>query len=69
MLIYKFIGLFIFVRGLLVFSMKRKHVLLILLILIRLEFIVLSVHFIIFIYLIEFLKNCYDLLFQSFKIY
>nr|YP_009128367.1 NADH dehydrogenase subunit 4L [Tribolium confusum]AJP09531.1 NADH dehydrogenase subunit 4L [Tribolium confusum] len=48
MLMYKFIGLFMFISGLLVFSMKRKHLLLMLL---SLEFIVLSIYLILFIYL------------------
>lgn len=48
MLIHEFYGVLIFYRGLIVFSLKRKHLLLILL---RLEFVVLSVYYVLFIYL------------------
>lgn len=48
MLIHEFYGVLIFYRGLLVFSLKRKHLLLMLL---RLEFVVLSVYYVLFIYL------------------
>lgn len=48
MLIFKFLGFIMFLRGLVVFSLKRKHLLLMLL---SLEFIVLSVYLILFIYL------------------
>nr|YP_010034195.1 NADH dehydrogenase subunit 4L [Arhopalus unicolor]YP_010363586.1 NADH dehydrogenase subunit 4L [Cephalallus oberthueri]QOW83734.1 NADH dehydrogenase subunit 4L [Arhopalus unicolor]UNZ12700.1 NADH dehydrogenase subunit 4L [Cephalallus oberthueri] len=45
---YLFISTFMFISGLIVFSSKRKHLLLMLL---SLEFIVLSLYFLIFIYL------------------
>nr|YP_010464336.1 NADH dehydrogenase subunit 4L [Opatrum subaratum]UUL71713.1 NADH dehydrogenase subunit 4L [Opatrum subaratum] len=48
MLIYKLMGLLMFFSGLIMFSMKRKHLLLMLL---SLEFIVLSVYFLMFFYL------------------
>lgn len=48
MLIYKLLRLLMFLRGLLAFRIKRKHLLLILL---RLEFVVLSVYLILFFYL------------------
>lgn len=48
MLIYEFIGLLMFLCGLIMFRMKRKHLLLMLL---RLEFVVLSVYYLIFFYL------------------
>lgn len=66
MLIYKFIGLFMFIRGLLVFRIKRKHLLLILL---RLEFIVLSIYLILFIYL-RFLGEEYffSMVFLTFRV-
>lgn len=48
MIIYVFISIIIFIRGVLVFSSKRKHLLVTLL---RLEFIVLSLFFILFIFL------------------
>nr|YP_010464232.1 NADH dehydrogenase subunit 4L [Strongylium pinfaense]UUL71609.1 NADH dehydrogenase subunit 4L [Strongylium pinfaense] len=48
MLMYKFVGLSMFIVGLMVFSWKRKHLLLMLL---ALEFIVLSVYFMVFLYL------------------
>lgn len=48
MLIYKLFRIIIFISGLIVFSLKRKHLLLILL---RLEFLVLSVYLNLFIYL------------------
>jgi NADH-ubiquinone oxidoreductase chain 4L len=48
MLIHEFYGFLMFYRGLLVFSLKRKHLLLMLL---RLEFVVLSIYYILFIYL------------------
>lgn len=55
MIIFKFSGLLMFFSGLLVFRLKRKHLLLILL---SLEFIVLSVYLILFIFL-SFLGNEY----------
>ena len=48
MFIYKLLGFFMFIVGLVVFSVKRKHLLLILL---SLEFVVLSVYFLLFLYL------------------
>nr|YP_010701765.1 NADH dehydrogenase subunit 4L [Autocrates maqueti]WCK11521.1 NADH dehydrogenase subunit 4L [Autocrates maqueti] len=48
MLMYKFFGFVMFFCGLMVFSMKRKHLLLMLL---SLEFIVLSLYLSMFIYL------------------
>nr|QWZ46345.1 NADH dehydrogenase subunit 4L [Machla setosa] len=48
MLMFKIFGLIMFLSGLYVFSMKRKHLLLMLL---SLEFIVLSVYMVMFIYL------------------
>lgn len=48
MIIYLYISIFIFFSGLLVFCSKRKHLLLMLL---RLEFIILSLYLNIFIYL------------------
>nr|YP_010002936.1 NADH dehydrogenase subunit 4L [Gonocephalum sp. MT-2015-Zz052324]ANT72393.1 NADH dehydrogenase subunit 4L [Gonocephalum sp. MT-2015-Zz052324] len=48
MLMYKFVGLLMFFCGLAMFSMKRKHLLLMLL---SLEFIVLSVYYLMFFYL------------------
>nr|YP_010158865.1 NADH dehydrogenase subunit 4L [Opatrum sabulosum]QRG31144.1 NADH dehydrogenase subunit 4L [Opatrum sabulosum] len=48
MLMYEFVGLFMFVCGLIMFSMKRKHLLLMLL---SLEFVVLSVYYLMFFYL------------------
>lgn len=48
MIIYLYIFRFIYFCGLIVFVLKRKHLLLILL---RLEFIVLSLYFLLFIYL------------------
>lgn len=50
-----YVGFFMFLVGLFVFSSKRKHLLLILL---SLEFIVLSVYFIMFLYL-RFIGNEY----------
>ena len=47
-MILHFMGLFIFFSGALVYSIKRDHLLLILL---RLEFIVLSLYFFIYIYM------------------
>nr|QWY25989.1 NADH dehydrogenase subunit 4L [Gonocephalum kochi] len=47
MLMYKFVGLLMFFSGLIMFSMKRKHLLLMLL---SLEFIVLSVYYLMFFY-------------------
>nr|YP_010759125.1 NADH dehydrogenase subunit 4L [Melanesthes exilidentata]WEX49715.1 NADH dehydrogenase subunit 4L [Melanesthes exilidentata] len=48
MLMYKFVGLLMFLCGLFMFSMKRKHLLLMLL---SLEFVVLSVYYLMFFYL------------------
>nr|YP_010464323.1 NADH dehydrogenase subunit 4L [Heterotarsus carinula]UUL71700.1 NADH dehydrogenase subunit 4L [Heterotarsus carinula] len=48
MLMYKFSGLLMFFSGLTLFSMKRKHLLLMLL---SLEFVVLSVYYEMFLYL------------------
>nr|QWZ46332.1 NADH dehydrogenase subunit 4L [Machla sappho] len=48
MLMFKVFGLMMFMSGLYVFSMKRKHLLLMLL---SLEFIVLSLYMVMFIYL------------------
>nr|YP_010759138.1 NADH dehydrogenase subunit 4L [Myladina unguiculina]WEX49728.1 NADH dehydrogenase subunit 4L [Myladina unguiculina] len=48
MLMFKFFGMLMFFSGMYVFSMKRKHLLLMLL---SLEFIVLSVYMMLFIYL------------------
>nr|QWB85803.1 NADH dehydrogenase subunit 4L [Arhopalus rusticus] len=48
MLMYFYISMFMFISGLIVFSSKRKHLLLMLL---SLEFIILSLYSLIFIYL------------------
>lgn len=66
MLIFKGFGLLIFFRGLYVFRIKRKHLLLILL---SLEFIVLSIYFIIFIYL-SLINNEYffSMIFLTFRV-
>nr|QWZ46319.1 NADH dehydrogenase subunit 4L [Philolithus sp. JT2]QWZ46384.1 NADH dehydrogenase subunit 4L [Philolithus actuosus]QWZ46397.1 NADH dehydrogenase subunit 4L [Philolithus actuosus] len=66
MLMYKFISLFMFLGGLYVFSMKRKHLLLMLL---SLEFIVLSIYMIMFIYL-SFFNNEYffSMIFLTFSV-
>nr|YP_010415154.1 NADH dehydrogenase subunit 4L [Tribolium freemani]URX54548.1 NADH dehydrogenase subunit 4L [Tribolium freemani] len=48
MMIYKFISVLMFFSGLLVFSLKRKHLLLMLL---SLEYVVLSVYLSLFMYL------------------
>nr|YP_009868691.1 NADH dehydrogenase subunit 4L [Alphitobius diaperinus]QKI32136.1 NADH dehydrogenase subunit 4L [Alphitobius diaperinus]QNK05478.1 NADH dehydrogenase subunit 4L [Alphitobius diaperinus] len=66
MVVSKFLGFFMFMGGLLVFSMKRKHLLLMLL---SLEFIVLSLYFLIFLYL-SFLGNEYffSMIFLTFSV-
>nr|YP_010049243.1 NADH dehydrogenase subunit 4L [Promethis valgipes]QPL15578.1 NADH dehydrogenase subunit 4L [Promethis valgipes] len=48
MVIFKLTGLFMFISGLVVFGWKRKHLLLMLL---SLEFIVLSIYYMMFLYL------------------
>nr|YP_010464310.1 NADH dehydrogenase subunit 4L [Strongylium nakanei]UUL71687.1 NADH dehydrogenase subunit 4L [Strongylium nakanei] len=62
----KFAGLFMFILGLAVFGWKRKHLLLMLL---ALEFIVLSVYLMIFLYL-SFLGNEYffSMVFLTFSV-
>ncbi|RZC42878.1 Oxidored q2 domain containing protein [Asbolus verrucosus] len=66
MLIYKICGLLMFLRGLFVFRMKRKHLLLML---VRLEFIVLSIYFLLFIYL-RFFNNesFFSMIFLTFSV-
>nr|QWZ46371.1 NADH dehydrogenase subunit 4L [Pelecyphorus foveolatus] len=66
MLMYKFIGLMMFLSGLYVFSMKRKHLLLMLL---SLEFIVLSIYMMMYIYL-SFFNNEYffSMIFLTFSV-
>nr|ALO76748.1 NADH deshydrogenase subunit 4L [Strongylium suspicax] len=66
MVLYKFMSFFMFIIGLIVFSWKRKHLLLMLL---ALEFIVLSVYFMIFLYL-GFLGNEYffSMVFLTFSV-
>nr|QWZ46358.1 NADH dehydrogenase subunit 4L [Pelecyphorus contortus] len=66
MLMYKFTGLFMFISGLYVFSMKRKHLLLMLL---SLEFIVLSIYMMVYIYL-SFFNNEYffSMIFLTFSV-
>nr|QWZ46410.1 NADH dehydrogenase subunit 4L [Philolithus aegrotus] len=66
MLMYKFISLSMFMGGLYVFSMKRKHLLLMLL---SLEFIVLSIYMVMFIYL-SFFNNEYffSMIFLTFSV-
>ena len=66
MVVRKFLGFFMFIGGLLVFRIKRKHLLLILL---SLEFIVLSLYFLIFLYL-SFLGNEYffSMIFLTFRV-
>nr|YP_010464219.1 NADH dehydrogenase subunit 4L [Strongylium kulzeri]UUL71596.1 NADH dehydrogenase subunit 4L [Strongylium kulzeri] len=65
-MMYKFAGFLMFIAGLVVFSWKRKHLLLMLL---ALEFIVLSVYFMIFLYL-SFLGNEYffGMIFLTFSV-
>nr|AYQ19090.1 NADH dehydrogenase subunit 4L [Amarygmini sp. ACP-2013] len=66
MVIFKFSGFFMFIVGLFVFSLKRKHLLLMLL---SLEFIVLSIYFVMFTYL-SFLGNDYffSMVFLTFSV-
>lgn len=66
MLIFKVCGLLIFLFGLLRFSFKRKHLLLILL---SLEFIVLSIYLLLYIYF-RFLSNDYffGIVFLTFRV-
>nr|AYQ19102.1 NADH dehydrogenase subunit 4L [Tenebrionidae sp. 1 ACP-2013] len=66
MVIFKFSGFFMFIVGLFVFSIKRKHLLLMLL---SLEFIVLSIYFVMFTYL-SFLGNDYffSMVFLTFSV-
>nr|AYW52216.1 NADH dehydrogenase subunit 4L [Amarygmini sp. ACP-2013] len=66
MVIFKFSGFLMFLMGLLVFSLKRKHLLLMLL---SLEFIVLSVYFVMITYL-SFLGNDYffSMVFLTFSV-
>lgn len=66
MLIYKLFRLFMFISGLVVFSLKRKHLLLILL---SLEFLVLSVYLNLFIYL-SYLFNdfFFSMVFLTFRV-
>nr|ADO60455.1 NADH dehydrogenase subunit 4L [Anaspis sp. BMNH 840206] len=63
---YKLFGLVMFLAGLLVFSLKRKHLLLMLL---SLEFLVLSIYLNLFIYL-SFLGNDYffSMIFLTFTV-
>lgn len=61
-----YISILIFISGLIVFSIKRDHLLLILL---RLEFIVLRLYFIIFIYLKFIIYDYFfSILFLSFRV-
>nr|YP_009469534.1 NADH dehydrogenase subunit 4L [Tenebrio obscurus]AVE14893.1 NADH dehydrogenase subunit 4L [Tenebrio obscurus] len=66
MLMHEFYGFFMFYVGLLVFSLKRKHLLLMLL---SLEFVVLSVYYVLFIYL-SYLGNDYffSMIFLTFSV-
>lgn len=66
MIIFKFTRFFMFLGGLLVFSLKRKHLLLILL---RLEFIILSIYFLMFFYF-RFLGGDYffSMVFLTFRV-
>nr|YP_009775109.1 NADH dehydrogenase subunit 4L [Blaps rhynchoptera]QJA14895.1 NADH dehydrogenase subunit 4L [Blaps rhynchoptera]QJA15165.1 NADH dehydrogenase subunit 4L [Blaps rhynchoptera] len=66
MLIFKFVGLFAFFSGLIVFASNRKHLLLMLL---SLEFVVVSIYFMMFIYL-SFLGNEYffSMVFLTFSV-
>nr|ANJ70570.1 NADH dehydrogenase subunit 4L [Nalassus laevioctostriatus] len=66
MLICKFTSFLMFISGLVVFSLKRKHLLLMLL---SLEFVVLSIYFSMFIYL-SFLGNEYffSMVFLTFSV-
>lgn len=66
MLIYKLISILIFFSGVLVFRIKRKYFLLILL---RLEFIILSLYFNLFIFL-NLINNEYffSIIFLSFRV-
>lgn len=66
MSVFLFSGFFMFIVGLLVFSLRRKHLLLIL---IRLEFIVISVYFLLFIYFSD-LGNDYffRMIFLTFRV-
>nr|ALO77093.1 NADH deshydrogenase subunit 4L [Paramarygmus sp. PAR01] len=66
MMMFGFSGFFMFIIGLLVFSLKRKHLLLMLL---SLEFIVLSIYFVMFTYF-SFLGNDYffSMIFLTFSV-
>nr|QWZ46423.1 NADH dehydrogenase subunit 4L [Stenomorpha consobrina] len=66
MLMFKLLGLFMFLGGLYVFSMKRKHLLLMLL---SLEYIVLSIYMMLYIYL-SFFNNEYffSMIFLTFSV-
>nr|YP_003331012.1 NADH dehydrogenase subunit 4L [Adelium sp. NCS-2009]ACM45072.1 NADH dehydrogenase subunit 4L [Adelium sp. NCS-2009] len=66
MLIFSYFGLFMFFSGLAVFSMKRKHLLLMLL---SLEFIVISLYFLLFLYL-SYVNNEYffSMIFITFSV-
>lgn len=66
MIIFLYLSIFIFISGLLVFSIKKDHLLVILL---RLEFIVLSLYLLIFIYLkLIYYRYFFSILFISFRV-
>nr|QWZ46436.1 NADH dehydrogenase subunit 4L [Stenomorpha obovata] len=66
MLIYKLMGSLMFLSGLYVFSMKRKHLLLMLL---SLEFIVLAIYMMLFIYLSFFYNEYFfSMIFLTFSV-
>nr|AXS66567.1 NADH dehydrogenase subunit 4L [Tenebrionoidea sp. 9 KM-2017] len=66
MLILNILGVFMFFCGLLAFSVKRKHLLLMLL---SLEFIVLSVYFNLFVYLsMENFEFFFSMIFLTFSV-
>lgn len=66
MIIFIYLSLFIFLSGLIIFCLKGNHLLIILL---RLEFIVLSLYFLIFIYLSYIMYNYFfSILFLRFRV-
>uniref|UniRef100_A0AAN0LW35 NADH-ubiquinone oxidoreductase chain 4L n=1 Tax=Teucriogethes sp. TaxID=3123426 RepID=A0AAN0LW35_9CUCU len=66
MLIYMYLSIFMFLSGLLVFSMKKDHLLLMLL---SLELIVLSLYLLIFLYLkLMYYNYFFSMMFISFSV-